>query len=427
MRILTTARVLASFARAKINFTRWKTRDELLIWQEAQLQKHLRFVLPRSPFYANRFTGDWRSLPVSEKADVMEKFSLWNTAGVTLERALKVARDAEDTRNFSETLDGLTVGLSSGTSGGQGVFLVSGGESCMWAGTVLARVIHDLRFSHRIALFMRADSRLYQTASTSFCQVEFFDTEKPIEKHLDRLSKFRPTILVGPPLVLRGICLSGAKIHPEQVISVADVLEDRDRAAVENIFGVRCGELYQATEGFLACSCRYGNLHWNEDALIIEKEWVTADSYRPILTDFRRSTQPILRYRLEDVIKAGDEEPCPCGSVFAKISRISGRCDEVLRIDGGDREVSILPDFIRREVCGVIPVRVEYRIVQTGADLWEIHLSDRSFFPEVERRLRELIQRQGAVPPKMIDKTYVKGKNSAKGRRVVCLLQSVSL
>jgi len=50
------------------------------------------------------------------------------TAGIRLEGAWKLALTAERMRDFSTTLHGLTVGLSSGTSGSRSVFLASAAE-----------------------------------------------------------------------------------------------------------------------------------------------------------------------------------------------------------------------------------------------------------------------------------------------------------
>ncbi|MFR2693157.1 MAG: hypothetical protein ACLTBV_21985 [Enterocloster bolteae] len=58
---------------------------------------------------------------------MMEHFDELNTVGIGREEALEFAVLAERQRNFSPK-QGLTVGLSSGTSGKQGIFLVSDDE-----------------------------------------------------------------------------------------------------------------------------------------------------------------------------------------------------------------------------------------------------------------------------------------------------------
>ena len=44
-------------------------------------------------------------------------------------------------------------------------------------------------------------------------------------------------------------------------------------------------------------------------------------AFYPIITDFKRTSQPIYRYRLNDIL-VEEKSPCPCGSVFTRIAKI---------------------------------------------------------------------------------------------------------
>ena len=79
------------------------------------------------------------------------------------------------------------------------------------------------------------------------------------------------------------------------------MLEEQDRRLLMQVFPA-VGEVYQATEGFLAASCAHGTLHLNEEFLHIEPQWIDEQRFTPLITDFTRSTQPIVRYRLDDVL-----------------------------------------------------------------------------------------------------------------------------
>ena len=120
-------RVVAAFAR-----DRWgphpPDRASLAAWQQVRLDAFLRDVLPRAPFYCDRVPR-LEALPVVDKATVLGDFAAFNTVGVTLDAALDVATRAERSRDFAPTLPGdISVGLSSGTSGKRGVFLVRPGR-----------------------------------------------------------------------------------------------------------------------------------------------------------------------------------------------------------------------------------------------------------------------------------------------------------
>ena len=77
------------------------------------------FADAHSPFYHDHWQGhdpgDWQRLPTVDKALMMAHFDRFNTRGVLGAEAMAVALEAERSRDFSPTVGGLTVGLSSGT------------------------------------------------------------------------------------------------------------------------------------------------------------------------------------------------------------------------------------------------------------------------------------------------------------------------
>ena len=104
-----------------------------------------------------------RDYPIVDKEFMMEHFQEINTVGIGREEAEEFAVRAERERNFLPKLRGVTVGLSSGTSGKRGIFLVSDEERVRWAGYILAKFL-PVRIWEKcsIGFFMRADSNLYQ-------------------------------------------------------------------------------------------------------------------------------------------------------------------------------------------------------------------------------------------------------------------------
>jgi putative adenylate-forming enzyme len=158
------------------------------------------------------------------------------------------------------------------------------------------------------------------------------------------------------------------------VISAAEVLEPQDRALIEQAFGMP-HEVYQATEGFLASTCEHGVLHLNEDYIHVEPEWLDDEQRRfvPVITDFSRITQPIVRYRLNDVMVAR-AEPCTCGRATRALERIEGRCEDMLLLPGRDGEmVSVFADVLSRALAQVLPLDADYRLVQDGPTSLRLH------------------------------------------------------
>lgn len=342
-------------------------------WQHQRAITLVSQVRRDSPFYRDLWAGladdAWRTFPTVDKRAMMASFDRFTTIGVSREAAMSVALDAETHRDFSATINGHTVGLSSGTSGHRGLFLVSAREQTRWAGTILARAIPDLRPGHRVAFFLRANSRLYERTSAAV-QFRFFDLMQPLADVIARLNDFRPRLIVGPPSLLGQLAdaveRGALRVTPTRLISVAEVLEPHDRVRLERVFQAPVGEVYQCTEGLIAVTCASGSLHVQEDVMILQTESITDDSSRvtPVLTDLWRRTQPIIRYRLGDVLRL-DGTACRCGSTWRRIAAIEGRQDDLCWFLQSDDTLRVVfPDAIRRMVLLAADSIVEYRAEQ---------------------------------------------------------------
>lgn len=397
-------RMLAGYVRTKY-LQRFSSREALLAWQDREVQRFVTKIRRRSRFYARQFEGyaslQWREFPIIDKAIMMANFDDLNTVGVTRERAFEVALASERSRDFSPTIGPVTVGLSSGTSGNRGLFVVDPGERHEWAGTVLAKMFPPLTSPQRVAFFLRANSNLYTTLGSRRIRFEYFDLLDPLEEHLRRLDALQPTLVFAPPSLLRLLARAIAEgklhIHPEKIVSVAEVLDPLDEQYIRSQFGGLVHQVYQCTEGFLACTCRYGTLHLNEDVVAIQKEYLDRDlrKFVPIVTDFRRTAQPIIRYRLNDILTER-ASPCPCGSVFAALECIEGRCDDLLylRTATGDRWIHVFPDFIRRAILDSSEKVEEYVAQQVEPDRLEIALAlPEAHRPDAERAITASMHR----------------------------------
>ena len=369
---------LATFVR-----TRWfprRTRAAVTAWQQDALKRQLEFFRRHAPYFRNGI--DFARFQM-DKTLMMDNFDALNTVGIGKEEALAVALEAERSRDFSPAIGHVSVGLSSGTSGHRGLFLTTPKEQAMWAAAVLAKMLPQGRlFGQRIAFFLRADNNLYQTLDSRFLAFRFFDMQTPLPQHLDALQQMRPTILVAPASVLARLAdfqnQGRLNLNLQKVISVAEVLETRDAAHIAVAFRRPfVDQIYQATEGFLAATCRCGTLHLNEDIVMVEPEWLDNTRFIPVITDLKRRSQAFVRYRLNDILHIR-RTPCPCGSPHLALEKIEGRTDDIFVFtDRAGKAVEIYPDFIRRCILFIDGIR-EYRVCQTDSHTVEIALSDGS-------------------------------------------------
>ena len=435
-----TARILYQYWQVRHGpATRLCSRAELEAWQERQVQAHLRRLLPRSAYTRQRLAGrplaDWAQLPPMDKPEMLANFEALNTVGVTKEAAFALALEAERTRDFTATLGDITVGLSSGTSGTRGLFLASAAERDQWAGAALAKVLPGGLFERqRVAFFLRANSQIYRTVGSRWLRFEYFDLLRPLAEHLQRLNALQPTVLIGPPSLLRLLAEAAAwagaggrgRIAPRKVVSVAEVLDPLDAAYIEARFEQRVHQVYQCAEGFLGSTCRLGTLHLHEDLVVIQREWLdrAQRKFVPIVTDFHRASQPILRYRLDDILTERSQ-PCACGSLLTALETIEGRCDDLFYLPGlAGGWVPVFPDFVRRALLSASPELTGYVARQLAPDQVEVALaapaaSRRAVEAAAARALAELWQRAGVSPPRL---SFVEGGqpglNGRKFKRV---------
>lgn len=350
--------------------------DALLAHQDRQLQRYARRVLARSPYFARCAELPFAEWPTMDKALMMEHFDAINTASLKRDELLTVARRSEAERDFTPRVGHYSVGLSSGTSGQRGLFVVTPQEQAAWAGVMLARLLPDgLTAGERVALFLRADNHLYHSVDNRWLSLAFHDLFAPFAAQCVRLQAERPSIVVAPAQVLRALALAvrdgSLKIAPKLVISVAEVLEPADRALLGEVFP-RVGEVYQATEGFLAATCPLGTLHLNEEFLRIEPQWLDEQRFTPWVTDFTRQTQPIVRYRLDDIL-VRRSKPCPCGRAGLALAAIEGRCDDQLLLPGADGESKpVFADLCSRLIANALPLTADYRLTQHGANCLQL-------------------------------------------------------
>jgi putative adenylate-forming enzyme len=366
------------FAAARWRWERLHGK-RLAAYQERRAREIVRFANQRSPFYRDHWAGndlaEWQTLPTVDKRLMMANFARFNTIGVSADEALEVAMRAERSRDFTPMLRGVTVGLSSGTSGHRGVFLASPLEQTGWAGVILSRTLHQLTGRLRVAFFLRSNSNLYEQVGGALVQFQYFDLMTPMTEALARLNLFQPHIVIGPPSLLGALAdelaQSRLRIHPQRLISVAETLEPQDRERIQSVFQASVHEIYQCTEGLLAISCAHGSLHIQEDLVALQFEPLGdpgarsgAERVTPIVTDLWRKAQPIIRYRLNDVLRLV-EKSCRCGSDFRVIEAIEGRCDDVCYFVTATGDLRpFFPDVIRRMILLASDAIAEYQAVQ---------------------------------------------------------------
>jgi putative adenylate-forming enzyme len=431
--------LLRSYFGARRRFRRLRGQA-LEAYQDRKAQQIVEYARRHSRFFREYLDGwkptQWREMPTVDKSLMMARFDDYNTAGITRDMAMDIALRAERERDFSPTVGGLTVGISSGTSGHRGLFLVGPEEQAAWAGHLLARI--EPRFQvggYRVAFFLRSNSNLYQSLRSRWVDFRYFDLTVPVGEAVATLNAQKPHLLAGPPSLLSMLAESAQRgdlrIRPERLFSFAEVLDPEDRTRIAEAFDCRVDQAYQCTEGLMALSCPRGSLHVQEDLVAVQTEPLGGGRFTPIVTDLRRRVQPIIRYRLNDVL-VFDPNPCPCGSAFRVIARIEGRRDDLCRFPTWDGSCIVFPDTLRRAILLAGTGIREFLAVQERPGALRVHLDTESdaSYPEIAARVEESLRRELAAVGCRIEQldlhpgvpVVVPG---TKRRRIICVEGSV--
>jgi len=360
------AEAVGSFA-----LTRWvsrKSRADFERWQKGALRRFLDRDLPRAPFYG-KAPARLTDLPVTDKALVMARFSDFNIHGLA-------AGDAWVAQAGDGRIGMLTVGASTGTSGNRGLFVISEAEKYRWLGAILAKAAPDLVWrGMRVAVILPQNTGLYDSARKSrLVKLAFFDLGRGPEDWRGALEDFDPTVIIAPPKILRHVATERFRLRPKRVFSAAETLDPVDRPIIETFFRLPLDQIYMATEGLFAVTCRHGGLHLAEDSVFFEFEPAGEGLVTPLITAFRRRTQIMARYRMNDLLRLS-EKPCRCGSPLRCVDEIVGRMDDVFRLQSANGPILITPDVLRNAVLKADRRIDDFRLVQTRPDAIELKLA----------------------------------------------------
>lgn len=412
---------LSAFYEARRRQKAARTRHHLLAAQHRRLDKFLAGKAADVPALA-AFEGlplsDW---PVMDKATLMADFDRYNRLGLT-------AAEGWAHLKAGTAPKGYAIGASTGTSGNRGLYIVSERERYRWLGTVLSRALPDV-FSrkHRVAIVLPANSRLYDAANESGrLHLRFFDLGHGIDAQFAPLADFQPTVLVGPPKFLRALAESHTTLAPERVFSGAEVLDNEDRRVIEARFGVTLREIYMATEGLFAIACEHGTLHLLEDQVAFEFVPIEDSDtlVTPLITDFSRETQVMVRYRMNDVLEISDM-PCRCRAPHRAIKQIHGRCDDIFTFPSYGRPVRVTPDVIRNAVLRADSRISDFRVTQIARNkvLLELKVEEADCLPAASASLAAMFRACGAAPDITTASALLTPPSDHKLRRVRVAIQ----
>lgn len=367
-----TAIALRAYAATLARATFLRDRSKLDAWQERRLQAWL------SDRVGVTTLSD---LPLMGRAGLMSDFADFNQLGLAVDAATAIAEGQ------SPLPAGFHIGLSTGTTSGRRMpYVISEAERFVWLGTILAKSMGAAALRRpRVAVALPRGSALYDAAEEGRAlPLCFVPLSEGFAAALARLKTFRPDVIVAPPRLLHWLALQAAPLSPSRIFAAAELLDPPDRAAIASGFPkAKLGEIYMATEGLFAVSCRHGRLHLAEDCLRFDLEPAGGGTVEAVITDFTRRAQVMARYRTGDLLRV---VTCSCGSPLRAVV-VAGRASDCIE--------GIAPDTLRDAILasGV----ADFRLVQQGDAQPLLTLAPRERPEAARAALEALLQRSVRV------------------------------
>ncbi|MCL2150580.1 MAG: phenylacetate--CoA ligase [Dehalococcoidia bacterium] len=164
----------------------------------------------------------------------------------------------------------------------------------------------------------------------------------------------------------------GIDLHQSKLrlgILGAEPWSENMRIDIEDKLGITALSIYGLTEIVgpgvsMECPHKTG-LHIWEDNFLVEIIDPATGQVLPygeqgelIITTIDKEAQPVLRFRTKDITSL-NIETCECGRTMARMARIAGRSDDMIRVRG----VSVFPSQIESVLLTVEGVEAQYMIV----------------------------------------------------------------
>jgi phenylacetate-CoA ligase len=149
----------------------------------------------------------------------------------------------------------------------------------------------------------------------------------------------------------------------------AEPWSDKIRERIEQVLGIQAYDIYGLTElcgpgVSIECEAHDG-LHVWEDQFIVEtidpdtgEVLAEGQEGELVFTALTKTGMPMLRYRTRDISKIQTEK-CACGRTHARMTRVTGRSDDMLIIRG----VNVFPSQVEYAVMCFSELATQYLII----------------------------------------------------------------
>jgi putative adenylate-forming enzyme len=365
-------------------------RERMLELQRERLRDLVRFAVSASPYYRGALGPDavdarLEELPSLSKATLMAEFD--RIATDPRLRLADVERHTTGPRAGSPFLGEFRLFATSGTSGLHGLVVYTHEEFALWVDSV-RRALRQAgaRPDTRVATIgapnpLHVTRRLFEALRPGGSDAPVLAVTTPLAEIVRALNAYRPEALAGYASIVALLAAEQLEgrldIEPKIVFAGSEVLTAEAEQRMLDAWSIRPFDVYASTETLMMAvsSPAHVGLHVLEDLVVLESvdergRPVPAGTagYKVLVTNLVNRAQPLIRYELSDSIVLAPE-PDPTGRPYARVERIDGRSDDILRLParaGG--EVSVHP-YLLRAPFSALPEVTQYQIVEEASGL----------------------------------------------------------
>ncbi|WP_425539464.1 phenylacetate--CoA ligase family protein [Microaceticoccus formicicus] len=194
-----------------------------------------------------------------------------------------------------------------------------------------------------------------------------------------------------------------SEVHLKAAICGGEPWTDNMRENIENNLNSKAYDIYGLSEIMgpgVAADCRYHKgLHIYEDHFLPEiinsdtlEQVPEGEAGELVITTLTKEAFPLIRYRTKDLTSISYDK-CDCGRTLARISRFTGRSDDMLVIRG----VNVFPSQVEAALLELGETKPYYMIIVDrvdNMDTFEVWVEvDEKFFSDEIRELEKLRQK----------------------------------
>jgi phenylacetate-CoA ligase len=412
---------------------RWSTA-QIETERQRALRALLEFSVERSPFHAERLAGidpvvlteaQLPSLPVMTKKQMMSGFNeVVTDPRLTIDQITRHLTSVEEGGD-EYLFDRYRVVATSGSSGIRGWYVYDWNEwtmlGLMASRSRLTMADGSLRppGSKTVNLFGSGATTL-SSAMSSFLAppddpIIHLPMSTAVPDLVDVLNTVRPTVVQAYPtaldLLIRLAKTDQLHIAPRFVESGGELLTQRTRSDVREVWGAEIDDCWGLSEGIYAFTCPAGGgMHLPDDLVIVEPVDILGNPVPPgtpaskvYITNLYNHAQPLIRFEVPDALTVY-EGPCVCGSAHRRIDALTGRNDVVFEYGGEIRLYPMVLGFTLDAEQGL----VEYQVRQARRGVVIRAVTDSDFDPRqlsdrVEKALRDFGLADPEVSVELVD------------------------